>query len=128
MKFKSDFLWGAATAAYQVEGAAHADGRGDSVWDVFCGKKGAVLDGSSGENACMQYEHVEEDVEIMAKMGLKAHNIEPFVTLYHWDLSQVLQEKGGWLPYCLPGALSPETWRGSRACANYGLLPLVSYG
>ncbi len=39
MKFKSDFLWGAATAAYQVEGAAHADGRGDSVWDVFCGKK-----------------------------------------------------------------------------------------
>ena len=39
MKFKSDFLWGAATAAYQVEGAAHADGRGDSEWDVFCGKK-----------------------------------------------------------------------------------------
>ena len=132
MKFKSDFLWGVATAAYQVEGAAHADGRGDSVWDVFCGKKGAVLDGSSGENACMQYEHVEEDVEIMAKMGLKAyrfslswsrilpegtgevnqkgidyynrlinclkaHNIEPFVTLYHWDLPQALQEKGGWL-------------------------------
>lgn len=48
MKFKSDFLWGAATAAYQVEGAAHADGRGDSVWDVFCGKKGAFRTGLCG--------------------------------------------------------------------------------
>lgn len=132
MKFPDSFIWGAATSAYQVEGAVREGGRAPSVWDVFCEKKGKILDGYSGEVSCCQYHHMEEDVRLMADLGiqayrfslswsrilpagtgavnqkgiayyerlidcLKAHGIEPFVTLYHWDLPQVLQEKGGWL-------------------------------
>lgn len=55
MKFKEDFLWGAATASYQVEGAAYEDGKGLSIWDVFCEKPGRILNGHTGEVACDQY-------------------------------------------------------------------------
>lgn len=132
MKFDKDFLWGVATASYQVEGAAFKDGRTASVWDTFCEKEGRIFDSSTGEETCMQYEHIEEDVALMKEMGIKAYRfslswsrilpqgtgevnplgiayynrlidcltangIEPFVTLYHWDLPQVLQNRGGWL-------------------------------
>ena len=132
MKFPDSFIWGAATSAYQVEGAAKEDGRGLSVWDVFCGKGGKILDGSSGRIACDQYHLMEKDVELMAEMGIQAYRfslswprifpdgtgeinqkgidyynrlidclrkygIEPFITLHHWDLPQILQEKGGWM-------------------------------
>jgi beta-glucosidase len=71
--FPSDFLWGAATAAYQVEGAAAEDGRGASIWDTFCLKPGNVFDGQSGAVACDHYHRYAEDVGIMRRIGLNAY-------------------------------------------------------
>ena len=130
-RFPGDFVWGVATSAYQIEGAAHEDGRGDSIWDEFCRRPGAIKDGSNGDRACDHYHRVEEDVALMAGLNVRAYRfsiawprvqpggeggwnekgfafydrlvdallergIEPYVTLYHWDLPQALQEKGGW--------------------------------
>ncbi len=132
MKFRQDFVWGAATASYQVEGAACEDGKGPNIWDVFCGEEGRVYEGHSGEVGCDQYHRYEEDVALMKEMGLKAYRfsiswarimpegtgkvnpagiayynrlidalldagIEPYVTLYHWDLPYALHCRGGWL-------------------------------
>ena len=128
--FPQDFLFGAATAAYQIEGAAHEDGRTDSIWDVFCRVPGAVVHGDNGEVACDHYHRYEDDVALMADLGLQTYrfstswsrvrpdggqvnkkglafysklvdqllekNIMPWLTLYHWDLPQALEEKGGW--------------------------------
>src|SRR4051794_23727449 len=63
--FPKDFAWGVATASYQVEGAANEDGRGPSVWDVFCKKKGAIFEGNTGEIACDHYHRFKEDVALM---------------------------------------------------------------
>jgi beta-glucosidase len=71
--FPSDFVWGAATAAYQVEGAADVDGRGPSVWDVFCKKKGATFEGHSGDVACDHYRRYTEDVALMKGLGLGSY-------------------------------------------------------
>ena len=129
-EFPNDFLFGVATAAYQIEGAAHEDGRADSIWDAFARVPGAVVDGHDGEIACDHYHRYESDVGLMADLGLQtyrfstswarirpdggpvnskgldfysrlvdsllAKNIKPWLTLYHWDLPQALQEKGGW--------------------------------
>ena len=138
MSFRKDFVWGAATAAYQIEGAAYEDGRGESVWDVHChdtrknpeGKQN-ILDGETGDVSCDFYHHYEEDIQRMKNMGLKAFRfsiswsrvlpdgtgrvnekglqfysdlvdalleaeIEPWVTLFHWDFPQQLQIRGGW--------------------------------
>jgi beta-glucosidase len=128
--FPQDFLFGAATAAYQIEGAAHEDGRTDSIWDTFCRVPGAVVHGDNGEVACDHYHRYEDDVALMADLGLQTYrfstswsrvrpdggqvnkqglafysklvdqllekNIMPWLTLYHWDLPQTLEEKGGW--------------------------------
>ena len=128
--FPKDFLFGAATAAYQIEGAAHEDGRTDSIWDVFCRVPGAVVRGDTGEVACDHYHRYADDVALMADLGLQTYrfstswsrvrpdgghvnkqglafysrlvdqllenNIAPWLTLYHWDLPQALEEKGGW--------------------------------
>jgi beta-glucosidase len=128
--FPADFLFGVATAAYQIEGAAHEDGRTDSVWDAFARVPGAVLDGHNGDVACDHYHRYESDVELMAELGVQtyrfstswarvrpddgpvnqkgldfysrlvdsllAKNIKPWLTLYHWDHPQTLEEKGGW--------------------------------
>jgi len=128
--FPKDFLFGAATAAYQIEGAAHEDGRTDSIWDAFARVPGAVVDGHNGDVACDHYHRYEGDVELMASLGLQTYrfstswarvrpdggavnakgldfysrlvdsllenNIKPWLTLYHWDLPQALEEKGGW--------------------------------
>lgn len=129
--FPSNFLWGAATAAYQIEGAATEDGRGPSIWDTFSHKSGTIHNGDTGDVACDHYHRYKEDVALMSGLGLNAYrfsiswsrifpegtgrinqagmdfysrlvdellenNIEPFATLYHWDLPQVLQDKGGW--------------------------------
>lgn len=131
VKFPQDFLWGSATASYQIEGAVHEDGRGESIWDTFCRQSGAISDGSSGDVACDHYHRYRDDVALMAQLGLKGyrfsiawprilprgtgkvnqagldfysrlvdtlleHGITPFATLYHWDLPQALQDKGGW--------------------------------
>ena len=66
----ADFVWGAATASYQVEGAVHADGRGPSIWDVFCATPGAVAHGHTGEKAVEQYNRYPEDVALMRELGL----------------------------------------------------------
>lgn len=130
--FPDDFLWGAASAAYQVEGAWDEDGKGPSVWDRFTKLPGKTFEGSNGDVAVDHYHRFEEDVALMAEMGLKAyrfsvswprvlpqgrgaineaglafydrlidsllaHGITPVLTLYHWDLPQVLQDEyGGW--------------------------------
>lgn len=132
MGFKEDFAWGAATAAYQVEGAAFEDGKGLNIWDVFCEREGKIFGGQTGEVACDQYHRYKEDVALMKKMGLNsyrfsvdwarimpegtgkvneagiayynnlidellANGIEPYLTLYHWELPYELHKKGGWL-------------------------------
>ncbi len=129
--FPPDFRWGAATAAYQIEGAVNADGRGPSIWDTFSHTPAKTLNGDTGDVACDHYHRVPEDVALMRELGLNAYRfsiawprifptgdgrpnqagidfykrlldaldaagIEPFATLYHWDLPQALQDAGGW--------------------------------
>ncbi|MEV0967725.1 GH1 family beta-glucosidase [Microtetraspora glauca] len=71
--FPEGFLWGAATASYQIEGAVHEDGRGASIWDTFSHTPGEVRDGHTGDVACDHYHRYREDVEIMADLGLGAY-------------------------------------------------------
>lgn len=73
MDFPDNFIWGAATSAYQIEGAALEDGKGLSVWDTFCRQPGKVVDDESGLIACDHYHRYQEDVEIMRKIGLQAY-------------------------------------------------------
>jgi beta-glucosidase len=131
LEFPAPFLIGAATAAYQIEGAAHEDGRGVSIWDTFSHTPGRTLGGDTGEIADDHYHRMEADLDLMQSMeleayrfsiswpriqpsgsgkvntaglgfysrlvdGLLARGIKPIATLYHWDLPQDLQDKGGW--------------------------------
>jgi len=126
-----NFYWGTSTAAYQIEGGATEDGRGQSIWDTFSHTPGRTVGGDNGDVACDHYHRSAEDVAMMAKLGVNAyrfsiswprvqpggcgpanakgvafydklvddllgHGIEPFVTLYHWDLPQELEDAGGW--------------------------------
>ncbi len=125
-----DFIFGAATAAYQVEGGWNEDGRGESIWDRFTHKKGKVRKGATGDVACDHYHRYGEDIEIMNTLNLDAYrfsiswsriipdgtgrmnqkgldyykklldkllenDITPYVTLFHWDLPQALQDRYG---------------------------------
>lgn len=129
--FPKDFVWGAATSAFQIEGAAFDDGRAASIWDTFCRQAGAIQDNSNGDLACDHYHRLDADLNLMSDLGLKAYrfsvswprvqpsgfgawnekgldfydrlidgllkrDIAPYLTLYHWDLPQALQEQGGW--------------------------------
>lgn len=73
MGFKESFVWGAATASYQIEGAFQEDGKGKDIWNIYCEQKGKVLDGHTGNIACDHYHRYEEDIKLMADMGLKAY-------------------------------------------------------
>ncbi len=73
MNFPEGFLWGAATASYQIEGAAGEGGRGPSIWDTFSHTPGKVLHGDTGDIACDHYHRLEEDLDLMAEIGLKAY-------------------------------------------------------
>jgi beta-glucosidase len=73
MSFIDGFTWGVATASYQIEGAAHDDGRGDSVWDMFCRKPGTVFDGHTGDDACDHYHRYREDIALMRDLGVDAY-------------------------------------------------------
>ena len=130
-RFPAGFLFGTATAAYQIEGGHDADGKGPSIWDTFCRRPGAISTGETGDIACDHYHRWREDVGLLRDLGcnayrlsiswprvlpvgggavneaglafydrlideLLANGVRPFVTLYHWDLPQALQEKGGW--------------------------------
>ena len=129
--FKKDFVWGVATAAYQIEGGAFQDGRGLSVWDTFCMEQGNVKFGHTGNVACDHYHKYKEDVALMKELGVKnyrfsvswsrimpngigevnpkgidfynnlidellANGITPYMTLFHWDTPQALEDRGGW--------------------------------
>ncbi|WP_342415570.1 GH1 family beta-glucosidase [Paenibacillus sp. FSL R10-2782] len=130
-QFPQDFMWGTATAAYQIEGGYEEDGRGLSIWDTFAHTPGKVFNGDNGNVACDSYHRYEEDIRLMKELGIRTYRfsvswprifpsgdgevnqegldyyhrvvdmlndngIEPFCTLYHWDLPQVLQDAGGW--------------------------------
>lgn len=71
--FPKEFVWGAASAAYQIEGAWNEDGKSDSIWDVFCRKPCAIFRGQTGEVACDHYHRWKEDVALMRELGLKAY-------------------------------------------------------
>jgi beta-glucosidase len=75
ISFPKGFTWGAAAAAYQIEGATREDGRGLCVWDMFCRKQGAVFSGHSGDVACDHYHRWRDDVKMMREMGLKAYRL-----------------------------------------------------
>ncbi len=127
----ADFVWGAATAAYQIEGAVDEDGRAPSIWDTFSHTPGKVADGDTGDVACDHYHRWAEDLELMKGLGLDSYRfsiawprivpegagavnaaglafydrlvdglleagITPNATLYHWDLPQAQQDRGGW--------------------------------
>ncbi|MDP4502908.1 GH1 family beta-glucosidase [Nonomuraea turcica] len=126
------FLWGTATAAYQIEGAVAEDGRGASIWDTFSHEPGRTRDGHTGDVACDHYHRWREDVALMSGLGVNAYRfsiawprvqplgsgpanakgldfyerlvdalleagIQPVPTLFHWDLPQALEDRGGWL-------------------------------
>ena len=72
-RFPAHFVWGVATSAYQIEGAAHDDGRADSIWDVFCRQPGVIADASSGEHACDHYHRLEADLDLIASLNVGAY-------------------------------------------------------
>jgi beta-glucosidase len=130
--FPQGFVWGTATSSYQIEGAAHEDGRGESIWDRYTKTPANIQDGSNGDVACDHYHRWREDIALMKSLKLGAYRfsvawprilpvgrgrvldkgldfysrlvdallaagITPYVTLYHWDLPQPLQDEGGWV-------------------------------
>lgn len=72
-RFPADFIWGVATSAFQIEGAAHADGKGESIWDEFCRVPGAIADGSNGDVACEHYQRLDSDLDLIAALGVDAY-------------------------------------------------------
>lgn len=71
--FPEGFVWGAATASYQIEGAWDEDGRGETIWDRYCSIPGNIQDGDDGKTACDHYHRYKEDVALMKQMGIKAY-------------------------------------------------------
>ena len=128
--FPPGFIWGSATAAAQIEGAAHEDGKEDSIWDTFARVPNAIINGDTPEVAVDHYHRFADDVAIMKDLGLDSYRfstswarikpgdrefnrkgldfysrlvdellgagILPWLTLYHWDLPQAVEETGGW--------------------------------
>jgi beta-glucosidase len=72
-RFPPGFIWGAASSAYQIEGAAAADGKGESIWDVFCRRPGVIADGSTGEVACDHYHRLESDLDLLSELAVDAY-------------------------------------------------------
>jgi beta-glucosidase len=129
--FGPGFTWGVAAASYQTEGAWNLDGKGESTWDRFSRKKGAIERGENADVAADFYHRYQEDIGLIKSMNFKAFRfslswprilpkgtgtvnqkgidlyhrvidncleagLDPWITLYHWDLPQMLEEKGGW--------------------------------
>ncbi|HVT26435.1 MAG TPA: GH1 family beta-glucosidase [Lacipirellulaceae bacterium] len=129
--FPADFLWGAATSAYQIEGSPLADGAGASIWHRFAHTPGNIFADQNGDLACDHYRRFVDDVRLMRELAIRAyrfsiswsrlfpngtgninragldfysrlvdtlleHHIQPMATLYHWDLPQALEDRGGW--------------------------------
>ena len=131
MQFPDDFVWGAASAAYQIEGYDLEDGGGASIWRTFTHTPGKIAYGDTGDIACDSYHRYPEDIALLKELGAKAYRfstswsridpkgdgcwneaglayydkvvnlclangIEPYMTLYHWELPQALENLGGW--------------------------------
>lgn len=129
--FGDDFIWGVATAAFQVEGSCDCDGKGESIWDVFSAKSGKIKNGDKPHTACDFYKRYKEDIDLIKQLNIPnfrfsiswtrilplgtgeinqlgidhykqvidyclQQGVEPWITIYHWDLPQVLEAKGGW--------------------------------
>src|SRR6187402_1117454 len=129
--FGDDFTWGVSTAALQIEGAHNADGKGESIWDVFSSKKGKIFGGHHHYTACDFYNRYETDIDLIKQLNIQAFRfsiswsrllpngtgqvnqagidyynrvidyclkkgVEPWVTIYHWDIPQALELQGGW--------------------------------
>ncbi|NBS13153.1 MAG: glycosyl hydrolase family protein, partial [Gammaproteobacteria bacterium] len=92
--FREDFVWGAAAAAFQIEGATQADGRGDSVWDMFCREPGRIRDGSDGRIACDHYHRYLQDVQMMKNLGLHAYRLSTAWSRVFPDGTGVINQKG----------------------------------
>lgn len=156
-----DFVFGVATSAYQIEGATHDDGRVPSIWDRFCRQPGAVLGGDTAEVACDHYHRWEEDVELIASLGVDAYRfsiawprvmneagrpnprgldfykrlldrlaergVHAFVTLYHWDLPQHLEDRGGWLQRDTAQRFADYADLTSRALAGHGVASWATF-
>ena len=132
MGFAKDFVWGAATSSYQIEGTVRDSGKGQNIWDVFTKEPGRVYEGHTGDIACDHYHRFREDVAYMKELGLKGYRfsidwsrvlpegtgkvnekgidfynalidelleqgIEPYITLYHWELPYDIYKRGGWM-------------------------------
>lgn len=132
MRFAKDFVWGAATSSYQIEGTGRDSGKGQNIWDVFTKEPGRVYEGHTGDIACDHYHRFREDVAYMKELGLKGYRfsidwsrvlpegtgkvnekgidfynalidelleqgIEPYITLYHWELPYEIYKRGGWM-------------------------------
>ncbi|MBI4927683.1 MAG: beta-glucosidase [Anaerolineae bacterium] len=144
ISFPARFVWGAATSAYQIEGACNEDGKGPSIWDTFCRMPGKIDNSATGEITCDHYHHWQEDIAWMKALNLQAYRfsiawprilpqgrgdinpsgldfydrlvdglleagIQPYATLYHWDLPQALQDAGGWTERCTAEAFTGYT-------------------
>ena len=72
-RFPADFIWGVATSSFQIEGAAREDGKGESIWDRFCRVPGAIADASNGDVACDHYHRLEQDLDLIASLGVNAY-------------------------------------------------------
>ena len=94
MSFRKDFVWGAATAAFQIEGAWNEDGKSPSIWDDFCHRGGKIEDQSTGDVACDHYHRYKEDVKLMAELGLKAYRFSIAWTRVLPDGTGRINEKG----------------------------------
>ena len=143
-QFPPDFVWGVATASYQIEGAVTEDGRGPSVWDTFSHTPGKTHNGDTGDVADDHYHRYGEDLDLMAGLGVNAYRfsiawpriqptgngpanpagldfydrlvdamlakgITPAATLYHWDLPQALEDRGGWMQREIPQRFAEYT-------------------
>lgn len=94
MQFPSHFLWGSATSSFQIEGATREDGRGDSIWDLFCRTPGRVQDGATGDVACDHYHRYPEDIELMADLGLQSYRFSIAWPRIQREGSGAINQKG----------------------------------
>ena len=132
MGFSENFVWGAATSSYQIEGTGRDSGKGMNIWDVYTKEPGRIYEGHTGDVACDHYHRFKEDVTHMKELGLKGYRfsidwsrvlpdgfgkvnekgiafydtlinelldngIEPYITLYHWELPYEIYKRGGWM-------------------------------
>lgn len=151
--FPADFLWGAATSAYQIEGSPLADGAGASIWHRFAHEPGRIAGDDHGDMACDHYHRFVDDIRLMRDLGITSyrfsiswsrvlpdgsgksnpagidfysrlidtllqHGIQPFATLYHWDLPAALEDAGGWAHADAPRWFADYAWLMFQAYAD----------